>query len=75
MRLLEHEITLAKTHLSDKCLKIEEENLKDIQIVKNALADLTSAFNETNPRTLNKHTDDLIAHVEARLKEVVNHSN
>lgn len=49
--------------------------------MKDALNDLTNAFNENmsaggNARASNKHTnDELIAHVEARLLEVINHSN
>jgi hypothetical protein len=48
MKLLENEITISKQHLSDRCLKIEEENLKDIEIVKDAINDLTVAFNQNN---------------------------
>jgi hypothetical protein len=46
-------------------------------MVKEALNDLTRALgNNGNNRGGNSNTeDDLIAHVEARLIEVVNHSN
>lgn len=47
---LENEIVSSKAQLQDRCNKIEEENIKDTEIVKDAINDLTIAFNETGVR-------------------------
>ncbi|KAL4466952.1 hypothetical protein ABPG74_010549 [Tetrahymena malaccensis] len=70
IKLLDEEVNGVKIQTQDRCIKIEQEQLKDIELIKEAIQDLTGTLNDKIDKT-QKQNDLILQNNDDKLQEVL----